>query len=155
MNERRILPYVEMRTLDDLISRFGNRRTDYLIHIARKMVNDGNRILVPPIPSLGVGVYELLSLSLEKGRELPIVSPKVFLESTRPEGIISTIDGDGISLVYDNGAIVIERNNNVNAFIDWIGKNGTANDCVAGSWIYKALMVQSQKDEERRIARLN
>jgi hypothetical protein len=56
------------------------------------MVNDGNRILVPPIPSLGVGVYELLSLSLEKGRELPIVSPKVFLESTRPEGIISTID---------------------------------------------------------------
>jgi hypothetical protein len=155
MDERRILPYVEIKTLDMVIDRFQNGRGKYLIHIAQKMIDNGNRLLVPPIPSLGVGVYELLSLSLEKGRELPIVSPKVFLESTRPEGIISTIDGDGISLVYDNGAIVRERNNNVNAFIDWIEKNGTINDCVAGSWIYKALMVQSQKDEEIRIARLN
>lgn len=155
MNERRILPYVESGALDNLIDRFENRQAEYLIHIARKMANDGNRLLVPRFPSLGVGVYELLSLSLEKGRELPIVSPKVFLESTRPEAIISRIEGEGISLVYDNGAIVMERNNNVNAFIDWIKKNGSVRDCVVGSLIYKSLMVQANEDEERRIARLN
>lgn len=155
MSEKRILPYVERNTLDNLIDRFENRSMEYLLHIAGKMIADGNNVLVPPVPSLGVGVYELLSLSLGKGRELPRVSPKVFLQSTKPEAIISRFEEDGISLVYDNGAIVMERNNNVNAFLDWVKKNGTVEDCVAGSWIYKALMVQAHEDEERRIARLN
>jgi len=79
MTSKRLMPYVENDTLEEVIDRFQNRRDEYLLKIADEMRKD-NEILLPyflrapsPIP-LSIGVYELLSLSLLGDEKLPCVT---------------------------------------------------------------------------------
>ncbi|MEK6915413.1 MAG: hypothetical protein AABW89_02635 [Nanoarchaeota archaeon] len=158
MNKRRILPYVEDKTLDSFIDRLANEGVDkaveYLERISNKM--ERNNLLLEMftngsqsyLPSRGV--YELLYLSLKPGEILPIVTRGVIRVLCLPD---SSEFRQELGDFSDN---IGNENPNIKKFLSEYYKD-YEDHLFWGSLTYMALRMQSVRDNDKmeRIIRSN
>lgn len=154
----RLLPYVEDRTLDDVIGRLQHREKEYLRHITQKVIRENPTLLpfgpgVNKIAPVGFGVYELLSLSLSKGKKMPVVE-KETIDRGLDGIIVQSPDEETVStgMFFD-----FRDNENIPRFIEWLKNKGRCltHEIMPGFIVYGLIEKQAEIDEARRRASLN
>lgn len=150
--DQRLLPYVEDRTLQTVISRLQEREYEYLLHITNKIRRE-NPILLPdefrPHHILPVifGVYELVSLSLGQ-RKMPIVDEDALMRIGKVYNLKEVVKGRDIFFIEHNPNF--EGNDNIIKFIGWTSDRiPPPLNILMGSSIYSAIREQERRDRIR------